>query len=178
MAIKIMIPALTAKGFILRPFRKGDEESLQRSINNRKIYRHTLRIPYPYTLKHARDWVKKCILQSRKKRLGEINFGIDINGELVGGVGLTNVEQHKAEIGYWLAEQHWGKGVMTGAVRLVCSFGFRRLKLRRIYAHVFVKNRASARVLEKAGFSLEGLMRKLHKKDGKFVDALTYAKVK
>ncbi len=173
-----MLPTLRAKGFILRPFRKGDEESLQRNINNRKIYMYTLRIPYPYTLKHARDWVRKCYSQSRKKRPGELNFGIDINGELAGGVGLANIEQHKAEIGYWLAEQHWGKGIMTRAVRLVCSFGVNELNLRRIYAPVFVDNKASARVLEKAGFSREGLMRKLEKKDGRLIDAFTYAKVK
>ncbi len=86
------------------------------------------------------------------------------------------IEGHKAEIGYWLAEKHWGKGIMTGAVRIICRFGFEKLGLRRIYAAVFPGNRASARVLEKAGFVFEGRLRNLYEKGGKMIDGLMYAK--
>lgn len=108
----------------------------------------------------------------------EIRFAIDSGGEVIGGISLRNIEGHKAEIGYWLSEKYWGRGIMTKAVKLVCGFGFGKLRLRRIYATLFSNNRASARVLEKAGFKREGLLRKLHKKDGRLVDALMYAKVR
>lgn len=173
-----MAVTLRFRSFVLRPFRKGDEASLQRNINNRKIYRYTLLIPHPYTAKHASVWIKKNISLQKKKKASEINFAIDVGGDVVGGIGLSHIEKHKAEIGYWLGEKCWGRGIMTKAVKLVCGFGFRKLRLRRIYATVFANNRASARVLEKAGFRREGLLRKLHKKAGKFVDALIYAKVR
>ena len=164
--------------FILRPFKRGDENSLKENINNKKIYRNTLSIPYPYTLKDAKDWITKNLKEMKRKRPNMINFAIDINGEVVGGIGLRKIEGHKAEIGYWLAEKYWGQGIMTKAVKLVTEFGFKKLKLKRIYAYVFSWNKPSMGVLEKAGYKLEGILRKHIKKNNKFIDTYLFAKVR
>ena len=147
------------------------------NINNKKIYRNALNIPYPYTLKDAKDWITKNLKERRRKKPSMINFAIDINGEVVGGIGLKKVEGHKAEIGYWLAEKYWGQGIMTQAVKLVTGFGFKKLKLKRIYARAFSFNKASKRVLEKAGYKLEGILRKNTKKDNKFIDDYLFARI-
>lgn len=85
---------------------------------------------------------------------------------------------HKAEMGYWLGRKYWGGGMMTDAVKSIVSFGFKNLKLHRIYAGVFLFNKGSARVLEKNGFKLEGISKKEVKKDEEFIDAYIFAKVR
>jgi len=169
---------IKSKKFVLRPYRKGDEKSLTENINNKKIYRNTLHIPYPYTLKDAKEWIRKNLKEAKKKNPTEINFVIDIKGEVAGSVGFSEIEGHKAEIGYWLTEKYWRRGIMTEAVKLATKFGFEKLKLKRIYASVFPFNKASRRVLEKAGYKFEGILRKEVKKDNKFLDAYLLAKVK
>ena len=173
-----MKTTIKSKQFILRPYKRKDEKSLTKNINDRHIYRYTLRIPYPFTVKDAKKWIERCIRQGKKPAKKEINFTIDINGEASGGIGLRDIEKHKAEIGYWLAKKHWGKEVMTEAVRLATNFAFKNLKLKRVYAPVFIKNKASARVLEKNGYKMEGILRKHYMKDGKMIDVMLYAKVK
>lgn len=168
---------ITSKQFILRPFQKGDEKSLAKNINNKKIYKNTLNIPYPYTLRHAKDWVEKNIKDNKKKNPTTICFVIDINGEVCGSVSLE-IKGHKAQLGYWLAEKKWGNGIMTTAVKLINKYGFEGLKLRRIYAYVFLFNKASIRVLEKSGYKREGILKKNVKKDNKFIDNYVFAKVK
>jgi [ribosomal protein S5]-alanine N-acetyltransferase len=96
----------------------------------------------------------------------------------LGGIDLNNIKEHKAEIGYWLGKDYWGQGIMTEAVRLITTYGFEKLGLRRIYAHVFVFNKASMTVLKKAGFKYEGKLRKHAKKGDKFLDSFLFAKVK
>lgn len=174
-----MKAVLRGENFILRPFRKGDEESLVRNINNEKIYRPTLRIPYPYTMNDAKKWIEECEKNDKEKENpNAVNFAIDANGEVVGGIGLSKiVKQHKGELGYWLSENYWGKGIMTEAIKLIIEFGFKQLKLVRIYADVFPFNKASMKVLEKNGFKLEGILRKNTLKDGKYIDDYRFAKV-
>jgi len=169
---------IRSKRFVLRPYKRGDEASLRKSINNKKIYRNTLVIPYPYTLKHAKGWIEKNLKEAKKKKPAMVNFVIDINGEVVGAVGFHRIEGHKAEIGYWLAEKYWNKGIMTVTVKLVTKFGFNRLKLKRIYATVFPFNKASMQVLKNNNYKFEGVLRKYHKKDNKLLDAHFFAKVK
>ncbi len=169
---------IKSKHFILRPFRKGDEKSLIEGINSKEIFRNTLRIPYPYTLKDAKEWLKKTSKDRKKKKPTAFNLAIDINDEVIGGIGFNEIEEHRAEIGYWLAEKHWGEGIMTQAVKVMTNFGFEKLKLRRIYACVFSFNKASMRVLEQNGYKLEGILRKEIRKGKKLLDDYLYAKVK
>jgi len=173
-----MIPILSSRLFTLRPFRKGDEPSLQGSINSREVTRFTISIPYPYTAKQAKDWIAKNISLNKKKEKTEINFAIDIEGQVVGGIGLRRIEGHMAELGYWLCEKHWGRGIMTEAVKRVTDYGSRTLGLRRIYATAFTANKASIRVLEKSGFVFEGRLRRFIKRGGRLFDAVMYAKVR
>lgn len=174
-----MTPTIKAKDFLLRQFKKGDETSLRQHINHKDIYRNTLRIPYPYTPKHARDWIKRCVEQEKKKEQKLTSFAIDINGQVVGSVSLSDINQkHKAELGYWLSKKYRNKGIMTQAVKLVSRYGFDKLKLKRIYASVYPKNTASKKVLEKNGYKPEGLLKKNYKKNNKLLDAMLYAKIK
>lgn len=165
---------IKTKKLLLRPPKKGDESDIARNINDKEIYRFTLRIPYPYKKPYARKWINEL---SRKK--DEIVFVAELGGEVIGACGLHEIEKnHKAEIGYWLAKKHWGKGLGTEISRSVTNFGFKKLKLKRIYATVFKGNKASARILEKNGYRLEGTLRKYRMKEGKLLDVWMYAKVR
>ena len=169
---------IKSKNFILRPYKKGDERSLVKNINNKKISRNTATIPYPYTLKDAKEWIARNLREAKKKRPTIINFVIDINGEVAGSAGFHKIEEHKAEIGYWLAEKYWGQGMMTEVVKLITKFGFKRLKLKRIYGLVYSFNKASMRVLEKAGYKFEGILKKNSKKANRFIDDYLFAVVR
>lgn len=170
---------IKSKKFVLRKYREGDEESLRKNINNRKVARYMSNVPHPYTMKNAKEWIAKDLKWQKEKKPTEVNFVIDIDGEVVGAVGFSGVKwEHKAEIGYWLAEKYWRQGIMTGAVKLAVKFGFKELKLKRIFATVFSPNLASKRVLEKVGFELEGVMKKDHKKNGRIYDSWLLAKVR
>ena len=174
----LMNYTIKSKRFILRPFRKGDEESLTRNINDKEVYRYTLRIPYPYKPSDAKKWIKYCAKEFKKKNRKELPFAIELYGSVIGAVGFKNIEKHKAEIGYWLGRKYWNKGIITEALKLATNFGFRKLKLKRIYAPIFTKNKASARVLEKNGYKFEGILKKNCFKDEKFFDEALYAKVR
>lgn len=170
---------IKSKKFILRKYKKGDEESLRENINNKRVSRYMSAVPYPYSMRDAKEWIGKDLKWQKDKKPTEVNFVIDIDGEVVGAIGFSNIKhQHKAEIGYWLAEKYWKQEIITEAVRLATRFGFKELKLKRIFADVFSPNQASKRVLEKTGFKLEGVMEKSHKKYNRFYDAYVFAKVK
>ncbi len=109
------------------------------------------------------------------------HFAIEVEGEAAGSIGLElgeDVARRSAEIGYWLGEAHWGRGIATEAVRTVTAYGFEQLDLVRIFANVFAWNPASMRVLEQAGYVLEGRLRSAVTKDGETIDQLAYAVVR
>lgn len=173
------IPVLKAKQFTLRPYRKGDEPSLQKHINNVQISHNTSHIPYPYTLKDAQNWVRENLMRQKQKNTENINFAIAVRGKVVGGIGLNQIKlEHQAELGYWLGEKYWGQGIMTQAVGIVTRFGFEQFKLQRIFACVYPHNQASMRVLVKAGYKFEGVLHKYVKKGNEFIDGHIFAKVK
>lgn len=134
--------------------------------------------PYPYSREDAEVYIKSCI-----EKEGEIQFcrAILVEGRAIGSIGVfrnANVYRYSAEIGYWLAEEYWGKGITTRAVIQLCSEIFDETDIVRIYAEVFSFNDSSKRVLEKAGFILEGTMRKAIYKNGKFWDHYMFALIK
>lgn len=174
----VKIPVIKTKYFVLRPYKKGDEKSLKRNIDDRTIARNTSNIPFPYTAREADDWIKKNLAERKKKKPKMINFVIDIEGEVAGSVGLDNIEGHKAEAGYWLNKGYRGRGITTLAMKKITEFGFNKVGLRRIYATVFPWNKASMRVLEKAGYEFEGILKKNTKKGARFLDCYLFAKTR
>lgn len=159
----------------IRDYRPSDAESLTKHANNRKVWLG-LRdaFPHPYTIQDANNF-----LQGSIAGLPRIHFCIDIGGEAVGGIGLRpgeDVHRHTAEFGYWLAEEFWGQGIMSEIVPAFVDYCFKEFSLNRIFAMPHSSNAASARVLEKAGFFLEGRLRKNVIKDDKILDSLLYAK--
>ncbi len=164
--------------FTLRHFRKGDEPSLAANINGKDIERYTLHIPYPYTLENARQWVSLNIKNDRDKAAAMRNFVIDLDGQVIGSVGLSGIRGHLAEIGYWLGKDYWGCGITTAAVKMATEYAFKELGLRRVYARVIPANKASSSVLKKSGYKYEGLMRKQGMKRGKPVDLQLFAKTR
>jgi ribosomal-protein-alanine N-acetyltransferase len=167
-------------GFFVSDIAPGDKAAYLEHLQEKEIYDRTLAIPYPYT-EEAADWWIRHVAEETKTLGRSVNWAIRrSDGYLVGGIGhheLALGKTHKAEIGYWLAKPYWGRGIMTDAVRRVSDFSFRELRLIRLTAHVFAFNTASARVLEKAGFELEGRLRLHYKKDGRLGDGLLYAKL-
>jgi RimJ/RimL family protein N-acetyltransferase len=163
--------------FLIRGWRRGDEQALVRSANNPNVVRNLRdRFPHPYTRADADAWLAHAATKNPI-----VDFAIVVNGEAVGGIGYLpqhDVARRSVEIGYWLGEPYWGRGIVTGAVRALCEHIFRNPDICRIYASVFESNPASARVLEKAGFVCEGRLRKSVTKNGQTMDALIYALVK
>ena len=169
---------IKSKRFVLRPCRKEDGKSLIENINDKTIYKNTSTIPYPYTKKDFRGWIKKNEKLKKEKKKTVVHFTIDVNGEAIGGVGIDHIDGYKGEVGYWIGSRFRNKGIITEAVKLVTNFGFKKLKLTRIYARIFSKNTASIKVMEKNGYKFEGRMIKAFLKDKKFMDVLMYAKIK
>lgn len=162
----------------LSAIRECDKAAFVTFLNDRDIYNNTLRIPHPYSDEDAEKFIG-IAADATAKHGHPVHFAIrDESEQLIGGCGFDDLSYgHRAEIGYWLAKPYWGRGIVTDVVRSVCAFALVEWKLVRITAHVFVLNTASARVLEKNGFEFEGLLRKHHRKDGRFLDSRLYALV-
>ena len=162
--------------FLLRPWRREDAANVTRYANNEKIARNLRDVfPHPYTLADAENFINSCLEADETCQLFR---AITVDGHAVGSVGLLlgrDVYQKNAELGYWLAEDFWGRGIMTQTVRQICREGFSRWDIQRIYAEPFAYNIASRRVLEKAGFTLEGIMRQGVFKRGQVCDSCMYA---
>jgi len=159
----------------VRSCQNGDEDSLVLHADNRKIWLNLRdRFPHPYTRADAQQWIQ--IVQERKP---ETNFAIDVGGKAVGGISVMlhdDVERCSAEVGYWLGEAFWGQGIMTAVLRVVTDYTFKEFSLTRIYAVPFARSASSVKVLEKAGFILEGVLRRSAIKDGVILDQLMYAR--
>ena len=158
----------------VRSPRPSDAPSLARYANNRAIWLN-LRdaFPHPYTREDAERFIATALDQDPEQR-----FVIEVDGEVVGCIGLglhPDVERVSAEIGYWIAEPFWNRGIATDALRGLTAYAFARLPLTRIFAVPFEWNTASCRVLEKAGYTLECRMRRSAIKDGRVVDQFLYA---
>jgi RimJ/RimL family protein N-acetyltransferase len=162
---------------VVRSWQPADVDSLARNADNRKIWIN-LRdaFPHPYTQRDAREFIKSVL-----RRTPETLFAIAVDGEAVGGIGFVlhpDVERVSAEIGYWLGEPFWGRGIVSEALAAVTRYAIDTHQLTRVYAVPFAWNAQSCRVLEKAGYVLEGRLRNSAIKDGKLTDQLQYAYIK
>jgi len=173
-ALQLDLPVAGAR---LRPWRRGDETALARHADNRNVW-ITLgdRFPSPYTLEDAKDWIAAALSQDPT-----VHFAIEVGGEAAGGIGLElqpDIWKRSAVIGFWLGEEHWGRGITTAALRVLTEHAFASFDLCRLQAYVFEGNAASARVLEKAGYVWEARLRKAATKNGRTFDVMVYAMVR
>ena len=170
------IPTLPLEGTTcrLRRWRREDAESLARHADDLGVWRN-LRdaFPHPYTLEDAHGFLGLTVDLEEPH-----NLAIEVEGQAAGGIGvkrLEDVERVGAEIGYWLGRAFWGRGVVSEAVALATPFFLAQFELTRVFALPFARNAPSVRVLEKAGYELEGRMRKSAIKEGELQDQLLFA---
>ena len=160
--------------FSLRPWNITDLDSLVKYANNPRIARFmTDRFPHPYTAEAGNAFISMATAPDPVRV-----FAIDIGGEACGGIGLhpqEDIQRRNAELGYWLAEPFWNKGIISRAIPQVIDYGFRTLDIDRIFARPFGSNAASQHVLEKTGFVLEARLSKTLVKNSVAEDELIYA---
>ena len=168
---------IVTKRLILRPPTLKDAADIAANANHIDVSRHLAFVPYPYSLKDAKDFLK---FRRKKAKHNPYNFGIILksSGKLVGMIGFTGLDKFsaKTEVGYWLGKKHWRQGITAEAMKAMEKFAFRKLKLVRLQADVFVENKASAKLLKKIGFKKEGLRRKAAraKSTGKWHDTYSF----
>lgn len=163
--------------FQLRDYCREDADSIVKYADNKKVWQN-LRdsFPHPYTKDDAEYWISVTFTQDPT-----VNFAIADDKELIGGIGLTlqdDVNRKTAEVGFWLAEEFWGKGIMTEALRKFTRYSFENYDIFKIFAGVFETNKASMRVFEKCGYKLEGVLRNHIIKEDQVFDQLMYGILK
>jgi len=164
--------------FELRRWQPDDAKSLAENANNIKIY-NNLRdaLPHPYSLEDARRFIEATL----KKGLPTTNFAITVDKKAVGSIGIVvqeDVQRISAEMGYWLGENYWGRGIMSRVIKQMTDYVFANFDIIKIYAIPFDFNTASQKVLQKAGFELEAILKKAAVKNGKIVDLYYYSIIK
>lgn len=160
----------------IRKWRMADAPDLALALNNKNIL-DNLRdgLSYPYTERNAEEYIASMLSADENKTFA---FAITVDGRAIGSIGVfrqENIHFRTAELGYYISEQFWGKGICTDAVKQVCAHVFEHSDIIRIYAEPFAHNTASCRVLEKAGFQFEGVLRKNAVKNGKVIDMKLYS---
>lgn len=163
----------------IRQWRMEDAENLAAALNNRKV-QDNLRdgLPYPYTVQDAQAYITAMLSADPGTTYA---FAITVDDKAVGSIGVfrkENIHFRTAEMGYYIAQPHWGKGLGTSAVRQTCNHIFRYTDILRIFAEPFVENAPSCRILEKAGFRCEGILRSNAIKNGRVMDMKLYALVR
>jgi ribosomal-protein-alanine N-acetyltransferase len=168
---------IEAGPYLIRSWAPGDEAALASNINNPNIT-STLaaRQPRTYTEEHAKAWIDLCALEA-----DPVNFAIASGPDVIGSIGLTlqrGARRRSAEVGFWIAEDHWGQGIATQVLQAFSEYAFSQFDLIRLHAYVFDGNAASVRALEKVGYTFEGTLVASITKDDRTIDELIYALVR
>ena len=163
----------------IRKWNLSDASDLANALSNKKI-QDNLRdgLPYPYTEKDGSDFISAMLSADENETFA---FAITVDDKVIGSIGVfrqSNIHRQTAELGYYIAEEYWGKGIMTEIVKQTCKCVFEKSDIIRIYAEPFAHNIASCRVLEKAGFKYEGTLRSNAVKNGKVIDMKLYSLLK
>lgn len=163
----------------IRQWEREDAASLAAALNNEKV-QNNLRdgLPFPYTERDAEEYIAAMTAADSNSTYA---FAIVYDGKCVGSIGVfrqANIHFRTAELGYYVAEEYWGRGIATAAVKEICDYVFDNSDIIRIYAEPFSYNAASCRVLEKAGFKKEGVLKCNAQKCGRVLDMNMYAKIK
>ena len=160
----------------IRKWKLSDAKDLAKALSNRKV-QDNLRdgLPYPYLEQDANDYISSMLSANENDTFA---FAITLDDKAIGSIGVfrqQNIHRQTAEMGYYIAEEYWGKGIMTEAVKQICEYVFEHSDIIRIYAEPFSCNMGSCRVLEKAGFQYEGTLRSNAIKNGKVMDMKMYS---
>ncbi len=163
----------------IRKWELSDAKDLAVALSNKKV-QDNLRdgLPYPYTEQDGKDFISAMLSADENETFA---FAITVDNTVIGSIGVfrqENIHRQTAELGYYIAEEYWGKGIMTEAVRQICECVFSESDIIRIYAEPFAYNMASCRVLEKEGFQYEGTLRSNAVKNGKVLDMKMYSLLK
>ncbi|MCI8553692.1 MAG: GNAT family N-acetyltransferase [Clostridiales bacterium] len=163
----------------IRKWRLDDAGDLAAALSNKRV-QDCLRdgLPFPYTEQDGREYIAAMLSADADSTFA---FAVVADGRAVGSIGVfrqQNIHSRSAEMGYYLAESHWGRGIMTEAVRQTCEYIFGHSDILRIYAEPFAQNTGSCRVLEKAGFQYEGTLRSHAVKNGRVTDMRLYARLR
>jgi RimJ/RimL family protein N-acetyltransferase len=163
----------------LRHWLIEDAKELSQLLNNKKIL-DNLRdgLPYPYIEKDAEEYIEFMLSSDKGKTFP---FAITVDDKVVGSIGVfrkENIHYRTAELGYYISENYWGKGIGTEAIKQICKYVFSNTDIIRIFAEPFSTNIASCKVLEKSGFQLEGILRKNAEKNGEILDMKLYSIIK
>ena len=163
----------------IRRWELSDARDLATALSNKKT-QDNLRdgLPYPYTEQDGQEFISAMLAANENDTFA---FAITVNGKVIGSIGAFrqgNIHRQTAELGYYIAEEYWGKGIMTEAVKQLCDYVFSNTDIIRIYAEPFAYNIGSCRVLEKAGFQYEGTLRSNALKNGNVFDMKMYSKLK
>lgn len=163
----------------IRKWELPDATDLAAALSNKKV-QDNLRdgLPYPYTKQDGADYISAMLSADENETFA---FAITLDNKVIGSIGVFrqgNIHRRTAELGYYIAEEYWGKGIMSEAVKQICEHVFGKSDIIRIYAEPFAYNTASCRVLEKAGFQYEGTLRNNAVKNGKVMDMKMYALLK
>jgi RimJ/RimL family protein N-acetyltransferase len=163
------------EGIVLRPWSISDATQLALIADNKNIA-DNLRdgFPFPYSLEDAKNWLKMILSENYPPKF----FAITVDKQLVGSIGIvskTDIYRKNFEIGYFLAEEYWGRGIATKAIKAATSYAFKDFDVIRIYAEPFADNPGSRKALEKAGFSLEATLKRNVIKNGIIKDSCIYS---
>ncbi|WP_330744900.1 GNAT family N-acetyltransferase [Chryseobacterium sp. CP-77] len=170
-------PVLQTERLILSQLEEKDIPFIVELLQHRIFSDLTSNIPYPYVENDARSWVKMS------KEAFENNTGYTFairnkEDQIIGAIGLHDRDDDKAELGYWIGIPYWNKGYVTEAAKAIIDFGFKELKLNKIFATHFPHNPASGRIMEKVGMEQEAVLIKEVKKDGEYFDLVRYCILK
>ena len=169
-------PTITTKRLTLRPLFLSDADRVRLLAGNRKIADKMLNIPHPYRKGIAREWISTH--QTKFEEGETVHFAIILksDGELIGVIGLNiNKDYNRAELGYWIGEEFWGRGYATEAAGAVIEYGFLELNLHKVTSSHFARNPASGKVMRKIGMKKEGFRKEHVIKWGKYEDLIDYA---
>jgi len=163
----------------IRKWELSDAKDLAAALSNKKV-QDNLRdgLPYPYTEQDGKEFISAMLSADENETFA---FAITVDNMVIGSIGIFrqgNIHRQTAELGYYIAEEYWGKGIMTEAVKQICEYVFAKSDIIRIYAEPFAYNIASCRVLEKVGFQYEGTLRSNAVKNGKVMDMKMYSLLK
>ncbi len=166
---------LETKSLRLRKFVLDDAKDVTTLCNNINLYKNTLYLPYPYEKKHAIDWINGHQEAFEKKIRYELAVTLKESNVLVGAISISHNQRFQhGELGYWIGEPYWNKGIASEASLALINFAFNHLQYHRIYAHHFACNPASGKVMMKCGMNFEGILKEHVKKDEHFHDLWCY----